>query len=66
MEIQPYRTFFETCLPLSNCSDPFFTLDTIQVVCSYMHADYLPFIKLLLVLKKEKNNIHFMMSLIYM
>lgn len=25
-------------ISLSNCSDPFFTLDTILVVCSYMHA----------------------------
>lgn len=38
MEIQLYRAFFETYLTLSICSDPFFTLDTILVVCSYMHA----------------------------
>lgn len=65
MEIQLYRAFFETYLTLSNCSDPFFTLDTILVVCSYMHA--VPtFYQVAICFKEGKNNIRFMMSLIYM
>lgn len=38
LEFQPYRALFETLYPTIKLQSSIFTLDTVLVVCSYMHA----------------------------